>query len=359
MSQPDADARAWGEVLGVARVAQRPADFQVEEILGFRASGEGPHLLVAIEKTGLSTTEAIKTLARHWGCSPREVGYAGRKDRQAVTRQWISVPWPIKAELPETGPILSDSGAQRALSVRSVARHRRKLPVGALTGNRFILTLRGVSAPPVKVNQRLSTIARCGVPNYFGGQRFGRDAENLGRVRAWFAGEISPRGRADRSMLLSTARSACFNRVLSDRVQLGDWASPSHNDLLVLDGRGSLFAAAGESTSRLAARAAGLRIHPTGPLPGKARNGLVLNPELMAREAEALSSCTDLVDGLVQQGVEMARRALRLAVGGLAWHWQDEGVLQLRFHLPKGSYATSVLRELVDWEVSDQRRSST
>lgn len=343
--------RAWGESLGVATVAAAPEDFIVDEQIGFAASGDGPHLLVQIEKRRMSTTEAIRALAGHWQVRPKDIGYAGRKDREALTRQWLSVPWPIQAVLPAAEVICNNQERGKRLVVRSCARHRRKLPVGALVSNRFRLRLRGLTASRALVNQRLQRIATAGVPNYFGGQRFGQDHRNLQLVADWFAGRYRPRHRSERSMLLSAARSACFNAVLSDRVSKGDWAAPGPADLVVLDGRGSVFAGDSEPVNRLTARAAGLRVHPTGPLPGLPRKGLTLSPALAQREAAVLEDSAWLVAGLCTQKLEAARRALRLAVGSLVWHWPREGELLLDFSLAKGCYATTVLRELIDWEL--------
>ncbi len=342
--------RAWGEPLGNATVASEPEDFFVDEQIAFAASGDGPHLLVQIEKCRMSTTEAIRTLAGHWQVKPRDVGYAGRKDREAVTRQWLSVPWPIQASLPPAEIITNNEEQGKRLLVRSCARHRRKLPVGALVSNRFRLRLRQLTASQALVNKRLQQIAVAGVPNYFGGQRFGKDARNLQLVADWFAGRYRPRHRSERSMLLSAARSGCFNAVLADRVAKGDWIQPGPADLMVLDGRGSLFAGDSEPATRLAARAAGLRVHPTGPLPGLARKGVTLSPELAEREAAVLNDYALLVQGLCEQKVEAARRALRLAVGNMVWHWPSEGELLLDFSLAKGCYATTVLREIFNWE---------
>lgn len=335
--------RAWGGPVGHARVAAAPEDFFVDEVLGYSADGEGPHVLINLEKQGLSTAEAIRQLARHYDVSQREIGYAGRKDRQAVTRQWLTLPWPVNAPLPEVGRIAD------GLVVSTAERHRRKLRIGALRGNRFRLTLRDVDASPGAVNERLATIARLGVPNYFGPQRFGHQGRNLGRGLDWLAGRLRPRGRGDRSMLLSALRSEGFNRVLAARVADGTWNQPAAEALMVLDGRGSLFPAAEESAAALARRMAGLRIHPTGPLPGRLSDGLRLSDHLAAWEAEQMVGLDGLADGLAKQGVEAARRALRLAVGELAWHWPAPQTLVVACMLPKGAYATTMLRELVDW----------
>lgn len=337
---------AWGTPVGTARVAVSPEDFQVDERLGFAPTGDGPHLLVRIRKRGLTTQQAVQQLAGHWQVERRAMGYAGRKDRQAVTTQWLSVPWPVNAPLAPLGRVVDQDG--QALDVIDVQRHRRKLPVGALTGNRFTLTLRDVDAAPRDIAARLVTIARHGVPNYFGGQRFGRHGQNLDRALKWLAGGERPRSRNDRSMLISAARSAMFNAVLARRIDAGDWSQPRPGDLLVLDGRGSLFAAEAAETAFNRRRAAGLRIHPTGPLPGAANRRQPQSAALIERESAVLQDWAAVIQALADQRVTADRRALRLSVGALAGWRMAPGTWRLRFELTRGAYATMMIRELVE-----------
>lgn len=342
--------RAWGDPIGHARVAVRPEDFQVDERLGFLPEGDGPHLLVRIRKSRLSTARAMQALAGYWQVERRQMGYAGRKDRYALTTQWLSVPWPPGEPLPSTGPIPLEREPDASLEVMSIARHRRKLPVGALAGNDFRLTLRDLEASADALQARVVRIARHGVPNYFGPQRFGRDGDNLLRARQWFAGEHRPRSRNDRSMLLSAARAAVFNAVLDTRVQAGDWHCAEPGEILMLDGRGSVFLADPADARHNRLRAAGLRVHPTGPLPGRPGRGLGLPAPLAARENRVMQDWADLVEGLSDQGLEAGRRALRLSVGALAVRRLDGRTWQLAFRLMRGAYATTVLRELIDWD---------
>ena len=346
MNATDQLPLARGRPLGRATVAATPEDFRVDEELGFAAEGAGPHLLVRIRKRGLTTMRAIRILADHWQVDHRGMGYAGRKDRVAVTTQWLSVPWHVNAASPPGGTVFADDTA--SLEILDVDRHRRKLPVGALTGNQFTLTLRDVEASPAAMARRIVTLARDGVPNYFGGQRFGHDDQNLTRARDWLAGTTRPRSRNDRSMLISAARSAMFNAVLARRVEGGDWCWPQTGDALTLDGRGSLFAAEAEEAAFNRRRAAGLRIHPTGPLPGAENRRQVLSSVLAEREAELLADWAPWIESLAAYRVVADRRALRLSVHGLAARQLDPSTWRLRFRLTRGAYATVVLRELVD-----------
>ena len=342
---PMVGPRAWGYPLGTAVVAATAADFRVHERLGFTATGDGPHLLLHLEKRDLSTAEAVRRLARHWEVPPKHIGYAGRKDRHAVSRQWLSVPWPEDASLPPAGVL------EEGMRLLSVARHRRKLRVGAHAGNRFRLVLRNLAAPEKALGERLKLIAFRGVPNYFGPQRFGRDGRNLTRALAWSTGDpqAQPRGRSERGMLLSTLRSECFNRVLAARVANQTWDQPTSDDIVVLDGRGSVFPATRESPGRLRRRAAGLELHATGPLPGRPGGNMALPPSLIDDEARALGAMSVIPAWLAAMKLEASRRALRLLPGGFCWHQPEPDQLVLEFTLPPGGYATTVLREVVDW----------
>ena len=161
-------ARAHGAPALAARIRSLAEDFFVEELPGFEASGTGEHLLLSVEKRGMNTTFAARTIAQWAGVDESAVGYAGMKDRHAVTRQRFSV-WLPKRVAPDLAALDTD-----ALCVLDHAWHARKLPRGALAGNRFVLVLRDVQGTRADIEARLAAIAARGVPNYFGEQRFGR-----------------------------------------------------------------------------------------------------------------------------------------------------------------------------------------
>ncbi|MEL7449410.1 MAG: tRNA pseudouridine(13) synthase TruD [Pseudomonadota bacterium] len=318
-------------VSGVIRA--RPEDFQVDEVLGYGADGDGEHQLLFVEKTALDTSAVARTLARFSGVSPRDVAFAGRKDRHAVTRQWFSVRLGGKP-VPEW-QALSAPG----IRVLSAAAHRRKLRVGALKANRFVLAVTALDGPVEQLAPRLEAIAEQGVPNYFGPQRYGRNGANLSRARCWFSGGKAPRGRDSRSFALSAARSFLFDTALGERVRSGTWNSVSPGEPVMLDGSRSFFLAeAGDET--LAGRLASGDVHPSGPLWGRGADDRPPAEQALAdREPE-------LCRGLESAGLKAERRALRVIPGGLAWTLSDD-VLEVSFSLPSGSYATSVLREVL------------
>ena len=329
--------RAFGAPVLEARFRSTPEDFFVEELPGFEPSGEGEHLLLTVEKRGMNTAFAAKRIAAWAGIAEMGVGYAGLKDRHAVTRQRFSVHLPRKVA-PELADLAADD-----LKVIDATWHSRKLPRGALAGNRFVLVLRDVEGERDAIDRRLGEIASHGLPNWFGEQRFGRDGGNVAAALAMFAGRRVRRDQ--RSILLSAARSELFNRVLAARLADGSWNLGLEGEVWMLAGSRSVFGPEPWS-ELLAQRLADFDIHPTGPLWGtgesraQATARACEDAALQGEDAHALRA------GLEQEGLRQERRALRLKPEGLAWHWQDISTLRVEFALPPGSYATAVLHEL-------------
>ena len=337
--------RAHGGPVLAARMRVAPEDFDVTELDGFTASGAGEHLLLTIEKRGMNTAFVARLLAEWAGVDERAVGFAGLKDRHAVTRQRFSVQLPGR-EAPGVAALERDDPATgQRLRVLDHARHARKLPRGALAGNRFVLVLRDVEGDRDAIEARLQAIAARGVPNYFGGQRFGHGGGNVAKALRMFGGLRVK--REERALLLSAARSALFNAVLAARVADGSWDQGLEGEAWMLDGSRSVFGPEPWSEA-LAARLAAFDIHPSGPLWGR---GLPRS-EGAARALELAALADDgslaLRAGLEAAGLAQERRATRLRAEGIAWSWRADGALELRFSLPAGSYATSVLAALGD-----------
>jgi len=329
--------RAHGAPLAPAVLRATPADFVVEEDLGFAPAGSGQHLLLRVRKRNANTQWVARELARIAGCRPFEVGYAGLKDRRVVAIQWFSVP--------QARPPISWCAVRNAeFEVLEAHPHTRKLPRGALAGNRFLVRIGAAQGNGGQLADslalRLAGIARYGVPNYFGPQRFGRDGANLAR-----AGEDLRRlAPQERGFVLSAARSALFNAVLAARVADGSWEHLEAGDLANLDGRGSVFPVDGADDT-LGGRCQRLEIHPTGPLWGEgtpATLARVLELELRLAAALARESALCVAAGMAQE-----RRSLRLAVRELSSEPEAQAVV-LRFRLVRGGFATAVLRELIE-----------
>ncbi|SOT98031.1 tRNA pseudouridine synthase D [Xanthomonas arboricola pv. fragariae] len=352
--------RAHGAAVLGAAMRSTPEDFQVDELPAFEPTGEGEHLLLTIRKRGQNTAYIAKKLAQWAGIAEMGVSYAGLKDRHAVTTQRFSVHLP-KRIAPEPAALDDDE-----MQVIASTWHNRKLQRGALLGNRFVLTLRQVQGERAAIEQRLQAIAARGIPNWFGEQRFGRDGGNVASALAMFGyvsnadGTLSaaPASRRrlrndQRSMLLSAARSALFNRVLTARVEQGNWDTALDGEAWMLDGSRSVFGPE-PFTDVLAERLARFDIHPSGPLWGAGE--LRSTAQAAAVEQGALSDPQSEVlrQGLEAAGLKQERRALRLRPRQLEYRWLDADSLQIEFALPPGCYATAVLWEL--GEVSDAGR---
>ena len=331
--------RAYGEPPLRAVLRSTPADFYVEEILGFAPDGQGEHCWLSIEKTNLNTADAAQRLARFAGLRERDVGYSGLKDKIAVARQWFclhllnrEVDW--------------QRWDDPALRILEVARHSKKLRRGTHRGNRFAIVLRDVQGDPIELQRRIEQLARNGVPNYFGEQRFGREGRNIDLAQQMFTGGARKPPRQQASIYLSAARSLLFNEVLAERIRAANWLTPLPGDVFMLDRSNSVFTQALDSV--LQQRLAEADIHLTGPLPGRP-NGPASGDIVGLLERRCQDAYPQLFAGLLASDVEAARRALRFMPGELRIECLSDGVWRLAFELPKGCFATSLVRELADY----------
>ncbi len=328
--------RAWGSAAGRALPREQPEDFQVEEQLGFEPAGQGEHVLLHLQKRGLTTRQLAREVARAAGLTLRDVGYCGMKDRDAVTSQWFSVGLSGRPE-PDWSSLETPQS-----KVLSRSRHTRKLRRGAHQANCFTLLLRAIEGSAPRFEERLRKIEASGFPNYFGAQRFGTHGDNAQRAQAMLAGRLRA-SRGERGILLSALRAALFNRVLAARVASGTWHTPTEGDVLMLAGTHSVFAF-DPNDNGVAARIAGGDVHVTGPLCGGARDAL---GELHEAEQAILAPFAGDLRALNEAGVQAARRALRAMAADLRWRWQGADRLELRFTLEPGVFATALVRELI------------
>jgi tRNA pseudouridine13 synthase len=317
-------------------IRSEPEDFRVDEDLGFAPDGAGEHAFVRVEKRNANTEWVARELARFAGVAVHSVGYAGMKDRRALTRQTFSVHLPGRPD-PEWGALQNSE-----FRVLDALRNSRKLKIGALRGNAFRIVLRGVTGDRRAFDERLAAIAQAGVPNYFGQQRFGRGGANIERARAMFSGRRMQ--RHERGVLLSAVRSYLFNEVLAERVRRGNWNAAVDGDVWMLAGSQSIFGPE-PMTADLAERLVSGDIVPTGPMAGD--GALRTHLEAAALEMEVLARYEDLVTGLRENGLRQERRALVLRPSDLRAAWPSRDVLELGFSLRKGAYATVIIRELV------------
>ncbi|EHQ51745.1 tRNA pseudouridine synthase D TruD [Ectothiorhodospira sp. PHS-1] len=322
-----------------AILRHRPEDFLVEEIPATLPEGEGEHVWLSIRKRGMNTDTVAALLGRIAGVPRRAVGYAGRKDRHAVTTQWFSVHLPGRE-----APIWSEH-LPPEVEILEARRHRRKLQTGHLQGNRFLLVLRHCEGDRDAAQARLAMMQQRGVPNFFGAQRFGRDGGNIARAEALFQGTLQVRDQKLRGIYLSAARSEIFNRVLAARLEDGTWDHALPGDALQLDGRGSFFIYQEDDPTvpeRLAAQA----LHVTGPLWG--RGDPATTGAVAALESDVVATVPVLARGLEAAGLTQERRALRIRPQALTWEWEEEQTLRLGFTLPAGAFATTLVEVFAD-----------
>ncbi|MFT5575893.1 MAG: tRNA pseudouridine13 synthase [Bermanella sp.] len=323
---------AWGEpaVKGVMR--KEPADFRVDEIMDVEFSGAGEFDWVHLEKTQMTTPEVAELLQHYSGA--KDVNYSGMKDKYAVTRQWFGL---HMLGQPSANWSAFDHPQCRILESQ---RHHRKLRRGTHRYNRFDLLLRGVDKNTIA--ERLATVEHQGVPNYFGEQRFG--GQNLAEARRWFAGGRRP-SRFKRGLLLSVARSHLFNAVLAERVVAGTWSKALDGELFMLGDGNSLFVADdnADTDSRLDKGS----IQLSGPLVGRTATQQT-RCKVASIEQAVLESEPALCKGLEKAGVDAGRRALRVYPSRFDAQNESEG-LRLLFSLPRGCFATALVRELIDY----------
>ena len=302
MAWPRAHAGA-SHVTGILRA--RPGDFQVTETLPFEPEGDGEHLYVLAEKQGVTTRAVQQMLARGCGVAQRDVSYAGMKDRHALARQWFSVRRPQREDI--------DSGV--GVRILRCDRHRRKLRRGELEQNHFRIRIRALTGDP---NAALELLHMRGAPNYFGEQRFGATGGNVSAALDWVRAGKPRITRFLRSIYLSSLRSFLFNEVLAKRVSDGTWRC-------LLDGEAELDG------------------RPTGPLWGRGR--LPSTGAARALDERTMRPHREIAEALEFVGLRQERRPLAAVPKNLLWH-ADDGALTVEFALDRGTYATSVLREI-------------
>jgi tRNA pseudouridine13 synthase len=297
-------------------------DFTVTELPLQQPSGEGEHVWLHIEKDGANTAFVAQQLAEAAGVQERDVGYAGLKDRYAITRQWFSIYLPIAKGQGETPDLTQLQHPE--FKVLSQSRHVKKLRPGDLQGNRFRIVLRDVTGDPdamKAIEANLQAIASHGVPNYFGAQRFGFEGGNVEQGRAMLAREIRVRNPKKKGIYLSAVRSFVFNEVLALRIQQGLWGKTLPGDVMDEAGR------------------------PTGPLWGRGR--VLTTNQAQALENGVAARHATLCDGMEHAGLDQARRALVACPVDMSWEWPQAHQLVLTFTLPAGNYATAVLNEIL------------
>jgi len=312
------------------RIRAELEHFEVEEVPAYLPAGEGEHLYLLVEKRGLTTRDLVDRLVA-LGVPEVGIGVAGLKDKHAVTRQWLSIPARYEKALQG----FEEPGKIRILKA---GRHKNKLRTGHLKGNRFRVFVMG--AEPEKAEAILARLRERGLPNYYGPQRFGLYGKNpekgleliqkkKGRGKPWL-----------KRFLIGSVQSLLFNEYLAERLRQGLYDRFLTGDVAKKHATGGEFLV--EDPARENPRAQALEISATGPLFGK--KYFEAESESRAFEDEILARF-DLSreDFSARRG---ARRPIRVPLEEA--HLEPaEGGVWLSFFLPKGSYATSLLREVM------------
>ncbi len=328
------------------RLKQTPGDFVVREIPLYPPSGVGEHLYVRIEREGWTTAALCEALARLLGIPRSAVGVAGLKDRHARVTQTFSLHLPRSA----ADDVIARIEDALPVRVESAAWHTNKLKRGHLLGNRFQIRVVGTRPEALP---RAEAIARRiqtrGLPNYFGSQRFGIRGDNATRGR-----EILLEGRRGRrrmrDLLLSAWQSECFNVWLAQRIRRGAFLQMFEGDVAKKHETGGIFTVT--DTAEAQARFLAGEITYTGPLFGYKMRPACGKPGEIETQLLAEEGITPQM--LRQARLPGSRRAARLLVADLTLRPIPHG-LEFSFTLPKGAYATVVLREFMKNERSERK----
>ena len=313
------------------------ADFVVKEQLGYDMSGDGEFVAVKVRKTDCNTLFVGEQLAKFAGISARNMSYAGLKDRKAVTEQWFSLQMPGQPT-----PDFSQFSLE-GVEILDVTRHQRKIRIGSLQGNHFEILLRNAEETD-ELKERLDFLAKNGFPNYFTEQRFGRDGNNLTQALRWANGEINVKDRNKRSFYLSAARSEIFNLIVSKRMELDLAQQILVGDVLQLNGSHSWFVVdESEDLAQLQQRLAQQDVLLTAPLIGEEEKSAVDFEHEIFAQYQALFAL------MRQERMKAACRPILMQPQQFQWQFEPNG-LRLQFALPAGSYATALIRELVNIE---------
>lgn len=330
-----------------ARFRPAPETFTVEEVPAYLPTGAGEHTFVWIEKRGLTTLDAVNLLAGRLGVAARDIGYAGMKDRHATTRQWLSVPRVPPATIMAAAE--NDPGVLRVLQAES---HGNKLRVGHLRGNRFTVVVTDVGGAEQgrRLRDAVLELARVGMPNRYGAQRFGAGADNATRGVAILRGTVRERDQRRRRLLLSAAQSAVFNAVLARREAAGTVRRVLSGDVLQKTDTGGVFVTDDPATDQARLEAGNVVV--TGPMPGGWAREPPADTEARAVEDAAMAELGVGRAEFAAAGRDLpgTRRPLVVPVTAAAdtavTYLADTDSARLQFELPAGVYATVLLESV-------------
>ena len=321
-----------------------PEDFRVEEIPAFEPSGEGNYLFVSIEKRDVDARNLVRSIAKALEIPPSDIGSAGMKDKNAITRQTLSFPARVENSLKRIDEL-------DGIRILQVHRHHHHLKTGKLRGNRFSIFLRGTGFQAKQTQEITERLQKEGVGNFYGSQRFGRRGQTVAEGWRLVRGEATspPRNKGMRRLMLNAVQSLVFSRYVERRLEAGLREQAVAGDVLQKTESGGLFLC--ENPEVDTERIHQGEIIPTGPLFGR-KDRWVKGPERPLEDE--IWGESGLPDGAFEPFGKLAlgsRRAVTVFPVDLATTVEEEG-LRLSFALPAGSYATVVAREFYTDESS-------
>ncbi|MGR6834983.1 tRNA pseudouridine(13) synthase TruD [Aliivibrio wodanis] len=327
----------YGKPVATGKLKQLPEHFIVKEVLGFSFTGKGEHLMVKIRKTGENTKYVANELAKFCGVKSKDISWAGLKDRHAVTEQWLSVHLPKSDHL----KFALFEATHPGVEILEMTRHNKKLRPGDLLGNSFQLVATEVTDME-DVLARLEKVKLTGVPNYFGAQRFGHEGNNVTEARRWGRENVRTRDNTKRSFYLSAARSWIFNHIVSQRITEGYFSQPVDGDILLDQNDRTVSENVTSEESIQKIQNGELSI--SAALAGD--NQLPTKDKALTFEQPQLDAEPDLMALICGNRMRHERRSVELHPENLTWSSEGD-TLTLSFSLTSGSFATVIVRELL------------
>jgi len=325
------------EATGIIRTI--PKDFKVTELNDIELSGEGEHLWLYVQKTNCNTDWVAKHLSNVCQVPQRQIGYAGLKDRQAITKQWFSIQLPKVLDIEKINSALPDE-----VIIIDAKKHNRKIKTGQLDANEFEIIIREIQGDKTQIENNIDSIIQNGVPNYFGPQRFGHDMGNIQKAQDWFTGSYKVKTRNLKSLLISTARSHIFNCIVAKRIKQNLWDKVIEGDILQLNKSHSWFPLSDATPDEITKRLKEFDIHITAAMYGE-------------DTVQSSSACAELETLIADQfpiykkgfekfRLKQDRRAMRICPIDFKYEWLNDDLL-LNFKLLPGAYATGIIREIL------------
>ncbi len=342
-------------------------DFAVEEVSLYEPTGEGEHLMLKVRKKDLTTWDMIKKISEVTGCKTKEIGYAGLKDKDGITTQYITIHKRYEANI--------DKINDNKIKILQKKLHKNKLKIGHLKGNNFFIRLKKVKpVDALKIEEILKTIQKEGLPNYFGYQRFGRDKDNFNIGKDILLGKKRERNRKKRDFFISAYQSHLFNLWLNRRVEM----SKLFNSFPIGELK-NLFIYNDELLKLIKEQKNFFKIlpgdmahhYPYGKifecLNIKEESNRFINKEITITGlliGKKATRATDIAGMIEKEFLDIDEEMILKMRGSRRFAWifpeilsyeykKEDAWFELSFYLPKGSYATVLLEELLHKKIDD------